>query len=115
MTKLVLVKVVADRDALGMWLPWYWGFAYRDYDWRMVHFAIVPLNWIIGLWVRWVQPFLQRGYRDRQIEAAIDRASHDAYLNGYREGERAGADRVEAGVQAKIRAFIEEQTAKRNI
>jgi len=108
---IALVKTVADRDALGMYLPWYWGYSWTDDSFRVQHFAIVPLNWII--WVRWVQPFLQRGYRDRQIEAAIDRASHDAYLNGYREGERVGADRVEAGVQAKIRAFIEEQ--KRNM
>jgi len=111
MTRLSLVKVVADRDALGMWLPWYWGYSWTDYSFRVQHFAIVPLNWVIGLWVRWVRPFLQRGYRDHQWEAAVAAASDLTYLQGYRDGQRAAEDTIRKNVWA----FIEGQREKRNI
>jgi len=112
-----LTWTIDHRDAMGMALRWWEGYAYSEYERRVEHFAIVPLNWIIGWWERWGRYTLQRGYRDQLYQNAFSlgysKGHTDAYRIALKEGKKLGDQDARAEISANIDRFLEEQKAKR--
>ena len=105
---------VPPHDAQGMALRWWEGYAWTEYDCRVEHFAIVPLNWVIGWWERWGRYALRRGYRDSLWQDAFSLGYLQGYCGGYKDGEKRGDQKARAELSTDADRFLEEQKPKRD-
>ena len=107
----MIIKKYTDRESLGMRIPWYLGFCWRNFDIRATTYAVMPLNWLMG-WGRTVYYRLMRGPRDVLAERYEKVAAQErewGLRSGYEDGNKAGieAERV------RMRVVFDEWQAER--
>lgn len=62
----------------GEIVAWYWGFAYRDYNYDEIILYIIPMNWIVGITRRfWL--WIRQGTRNDEYETIRAAAWKDGW------------------------------------
>lgn len=68
-------------------VPWFYGFAYRDFSANATICYPIPINWIVAI-TRWIIFRLQRPPRGK-----FDKKLRDVYYLGWETGYAAGFER----------------------
>ena len=88
----MIIREYTDKEHLGMRLPWYLGFCWRNFNIRSSTYAVMPLNWLMG-WGRAAYYRLMAGPRDaleEKYEKVVVEERKWGLINGYEDGHKAG-------------------------